>query len=220
MYMLKRKSAPYFFRAFTLIEMLVTVSIMTVILGITLSGGPQALLRLSLAEVTYSTELLLRESQLQGSAINSINGEIGGVGLFFTNSSTTNVVKFKDRIDPTIVHSIGIGNGIYDTTPVDELDMRHILLNKHRITRLCVSTGVDPFICNAEGALTINDLTVSFTRPSQTAFIYINNSTTTAYSAGCIQIDSIKAPLPGYVRSIMVYRSGMISKKIGPCTTP
>ena len=204
-------------KGFTLIELLVTVSIMAVILGITLSGGPQALMRLSLSDATYATELYIREAQLQGSAINSINSTFGGAGVFFDLASSTQVSKFKDRIDPSIVHSIGIGNGLYDQSPIDELDVRQIIVGRHTIAKLCVRTGTAPFTCNEENVPPISNLTISFTRPSQNTQIYINNSTTTNYSAACVQVNSLKAPAPGYVRSIIIYRSGMITKKLNTC---
>lgn len=215
--MVCKHSTRFTLRAFTLIELLVSVSIMGVILGITLSGGPQALIRLSLSDTAYATELYIREAQLQGSAINSLNDTYGGAGVYFDLASTTKVSKFRDRVDLSIKHSIGIGNGLYDQSPIDELDVRQILMAKHRIAKLCVKSGVGAFICNDANVPPVTNLTISFTRPSQNTQIYINNSTTTNYTAACIQIDSIKAPDPGYVRSILVYRSGMITKRLNSC---
>lgn len=215
--MIRKKSKMFSQGGFTLIELLVTVSIMAVILGITLSGGPQALMRLSLSDATYAAELYIREAQLQGSAINSINDTYGGAGVYFDLASSTYVSKFRDRVDPSIVRSIGVGNGLYDQSPIDELDVRQIIVGRHTVAKLCVRQGVDPFTCNENNVPPINNLTVSFTRPSQNTQIYINNSTTTNYSAACIQIDSLKAPTPGYVRSILVYRSGMIMKRLNTC---
>ncbi len=204
-------------QAFTLIELLVSISIMAIILGITLSGGPQAIMRLSLSDATYTAELSIREAQLQGSAINSLNDTYGGAGVYFDLASTTYVSKFRDRVDPTIKHSIGVGNGLYDQSGVDELDVRQVIAAKHRVAKLCVRSGVGAFVCNDANVPPISNLTISFTRPSQNTQIYINNSTTTNYGAACIQIDSLKAPAPGYVRSILVYKSGMITKRLNGC---
>lgn len=215
--MIRKLFTSFTLQAFTLIELLVSVSIMAIILGITLSGGPQALLRLSLADATYAAELQIREAQLQGSAINSLNDTYGGAGVYFDLASTTYISKFRDRVDPTISHPIGVGNGLYDQSPIDELDVRQVLMAKHTVSKLCVRTGVGAFVCNETNVPPIKNLTISFKRPSQNTQIYINNSTTTNYTAACIQIDSLKAPAPGYVRSILVYRSGMITKRLNSC---
>ncbi len=204
-------------RGFTLIELLVSVSIMAIILGITLSGGPQALMRLSLADNTYAVELLVREAQLQGSAVNSVSGTYGGAGVFFNRVTSGDVIKFKDRVDPTIAHPIGVGNGLYNLSGLSELDTTYKITNKHRITTLCVATSTPPFVCNTSNNPPIDTLTISFTRPSQSARIYVNGATTTSYGAACIQVDSIRSPQAGYVRSVVVYKSGMITKRSGTC---
>lgn len=206
-------------RAFTLIELLVSVSIMTMILGITLSGGPTAIMRLSLSDNVYATELILREAQLQGSAVSSLNDTFGGAGVIFDLASPTIVTKFRDRVDPAIPHAIGIGDGLYQTSPVSEFDSFKKITGNHKITNVCVTQTVPPFVCNAANTPSIDTLTISFTRPKQGANIYVNSSTAINYSAACIQVDSLRAPAQGFVRSIIVYRSGMILKKIGTCAS-
>lgn len=217
--MLARK-APFVLltkRGFTVVELLVCVAIMIIILGITLSGGPQAIMKVTLSDNTYNTELMLREAQLQGSAINSVGNLYGGVGVYFNLASSSQVLKFKDIIVPDVTRPIGIGNGLYEQTPTDEKEVVFKLSNNHKVGKLCVATGVAAFVCNDEVGPPIKTLTVSFNRPKQTAHIYINDATTTDFTSACIQLDSFRSPLPGYVRSILVYRSGMITKKLGTC---
>ncbi len=191
---------------------------MAMILGITMSGGPQSLMRISLAENTYQAELLIREVQLQGSSINSLNNTFGGAGVFFNRASSSQILKFKDRAiaDPT--RAISIGNGLYDTIPINEKESLQMITNKHAIGKLCVATTAPSvFFCNTANSPAINTLTVSFTRPKQAAHIYINNSTSTDYAAACIQFDSFRSPEPGFVKSILVYKSGMITKRTATC---
>lgn len=208
-------------KGFTLVELTISMGVMAMILGITMSGGPQSIARISLADNTYQTELLLREVQLQGSSINSVNNTFGGAGLFFNRATSTQVLKFKDRaiVDPT--RAISIGNGLYDQTPIDEMSSILRTSNRNIVGKLCVATTSPPvFYCNEENnpvIPTIDTLTVSFNRPKQAAHIYINNSTSTDYAAGCIQFDSSRSPAKGYVKSILVYKSGMITKKADTC---
>ena len=55
---------------------MVSIGIMAIVLGISISGAPSAIMRLALSDNTYQTELLIREAQLQGSAINSVNDTV------------------------------------------------------------------------------------------------------------------------------------------------
>ena len=203
---------------FTLIELLVSISIMSIILGITFSGGPQAIMRLSLGDNAYQVELMIREAQLQGSAINSFDDVFGGVGVFFNRASSSEVLKFKDIIDPSIKKAIGIGNGLYDVTDMlDEKEVKYSLSNNHRIGKLCVATSTFPLMCNDDYVPHINTLTISFNRPKQLAHIYVNGATSTDYTLACIQIDSLRSPTPGYVRSLYIYKSGMLTKEVNVC---
>jgi prepilin-type N-terminal cleavage/methylation domain-containing protein len=207
-------------KGFTLIELLVSIGVMSIVLGVTMSGGPQAIARLALADDTSKTELLLREVQLQGSSINSVNNTFGGAGLFLDRATSTTVLKFKDRAIADVYRFIDIGDGLYSSAPVNEMESIILLAKRNRISKLCVATtSPSVFYCNAENTTigTINTLTVSFNRPKQEAHMYINNSTTTDFSAACIQLDAPNAPGQGYTRAIFVYKSGMITKKVAAC---
>lgn len=207
-------------KGFTLTELLISITIMSVIMGITLSGGPQTIMRLSLADNAYKTELLIREVQLQGSAINSVNNIYGGTGIFFSRSTPDQIIKFKDRVDPTIIRAIGIGNGKYDVVPINEQESVITITNNHRVGKLCVALGLNSLSCNADNLHSvpvINTLTISFIRPKQIAHIYVNGDTSIDYSSACMQFDSMRSPLPGYVKSVFVYKSGMITKNQGTC---
>lgn len=207
-------------KGFTLVELLVSIGVMAIVLGVTMSGGPQAIARLSLADNTYTAELLLRETQLQGSSVNSVNNTFGGAGLFFDRATSTIVLKFKDRSILDVYRFISIGDGLYESTPTDEKESIMTLTNRNHIGKLCVATtSPSVFYCNAENSTigTINTLTVSFNRPKQTAHMYINNSTTTDFAAACIQFDAPNSPGQGYVKALLVYKSGMITKKTATC---
>lgn len=207
-------------RGFTLVELLVSMGVMAAILGITMSGGPQSISRISLADNTYQVELLLREAQLQGSSINSLNNTFGGAGLYFNLATSTKTLKFRDRAivstDPS--KAISVGDGLYSDSPIDEKDSFLITTNQNVIGKLCVATtSPSVFFCNTLNTPDIKTLTVSFSRPKQTAHIYINNSTSTDFAAACIQFDARRSPEHGYVKSLYVYKSGMITKKAKIC---
>jgi prepilin-type N-terminal cleavage/methylation domain-containing protein len=210
-------------RGFTLVELLVSISIMAIILGITFSGGPQATTRLSLSDNNSQIELMIREAQLQGSAVNSVNGTFGGVGIFFDRATSSQVLKFRDIVDPTIQKAIGVGNGLYDASlssgvpPIFEKDSIFLMTNRNRIQKLCVATSTSPVMCNDTYTPHVNTLTVSFNRPKQTAHIYVNGTTSIDYTFACIQIYPVGASTTDFVRSVAVYGSGMVTKAASPC---
>lgn len=224
-FLLSKKYTHLFFikRGFTLIELLVSIAVMTIILGITTSGAPQAAMKLVLTDNVYKAELVIREAQLQGSAVSSFDGQYGGMGVFLDIATSSSVLKFHDKIDPLITAPIKIGDGLYDQSVIaSEKDSVFFLAKNNRVGKLCVASGTPDFYCN-DGATglpierDIKTLTVSFSRPKQTAHIYVNGDKAVDYKSACIQFDAPQSPQVGYVRSILVYRSGMITKKVGTC---
>lgn len=208
---------PFSIRAFTLIELMVSVSIMTIVLGITLMQRPEATIKLSLADVISSAELMVREAQLQGSAVNSLNDTYGGAGFFLNLASSSQALRFRDRVDESIPSTLGIGNGLYESTPLNEQSEILEFMRGNKVKKLCVSTGTSTFFCNEENDPQIRTLTVSFNRPSPNANIYINSSKDVNYVSACAQFETLKAPNQGHVRSLFIYRSGVVTKTLTPC---
>ncbi len=208
---------PLSIRAFTLIELMVSVSIMTIVLGITLMQRPEATIKLSLADVISSAELMVREAQLQGSAVNSLNDTYGGAGFFLNLATSSQALRFRDRVDDSIPSTLGIGNGLYESTPLNEQTEILEFMRGNKIKKLCVSTGTSTFFCNEENDPQIRTLTISFNRPSPNANIYINSSKDINYVSACAQFESLKAPNQGHVRSLLVYRSGVVTKTLTSC---
>jgi prepilin-type N-terminal cleavage/methylation domain-containing protein len=204
-------------KGFTLVELMVSITVMLIIIGITLSGGPQSISRVKLADDVYRSELMLREIQLQGSAVNSLNGVFGGAGVFFDRATSTEILKFKDKVDISLLKAIGTGNGLYDSNNSEVSDV-FMLATKNKIVRLCVATSSpENFSCNSDNLPIVNTLTVSFSRPKQTAHIYINGATTTDFISACVQFEGPQSITAQNSRSLLVYQSGMITKKNGTC---
>lgn len=208
-------------KAFTLVELLVSMSIMTLVMGITLMQRPEATIKLALADGVSSVELLIREAQLQGSAVNSVDNQFGGAGVFFSTSTSNKIIRFRDRVsDPDV--DLGVGDGVYNVSGdinIPSIETAEVLDFKkgNKVKKLCVSDGLAALSCGSFKDITFNTLNVSFSRPSQKANIFVNG-TDTNFTSGCIQIESLKAPNQGHIRSVYVYKSGVITKQIGPCS--
>ncbi len=204
-------------KAFTLIELMVSVGIMTLVLGITLMQKPEATLRLSLADSMNSLELTLRQAQLQGSAVNSVTGLYGGAGVYLDLGTSTKALRFRDRIDTNIPSTLGVGDGLYNQGAFGEREEELNFLRGNKIKKICVSMSTSTFLCNDAHDPEIKNLTLSFKRPNPTVNIYINNTTDISYGSACIQLETLKAPGPGHVRSLYVYQAGIMSKRMSDC---
>lgn len=206
-------------QGFTLIELLVSVAIMVIMTAVLLGKYPEATMKITLANANSALVLLVHEAQQRGSSVDSMNNSLGGYGIYFNRATPADVILFGDRINASTlnVQGLPIGNGLYDTGPINEAKSSTHLQSKYSYEKLCVGSTTAPlsqapngFLCNATSSPVINTLTVSFSRPSQVAHIYINNSTTTDFASACIQLYSPKSPEAGHIRSLKVYHSGMV----------
>lgn len=224
---------------FTLVELMVSLFIMSVSTSLLLANYPDSTIRLTLLNNTHTTSLLIREAQIRGSAIDSGGNDVGGYGVFFNSVTPSKVILFNDNTKDLTGFSLGkkntagfdIGDGLYNTN-VSLDDIKSTIQFKDGFTfkKLCVGSSTAPYaiapygyICNGnnlgiDGISSINSLTISFVRPNQTAHIYINNSTENDFPSACIQLYSPKSPETGHIRSVEVYHSGMIATRVLPCS--
>jgi hypothetical protein len=217
---MKSLRLPLYLRAFTLVELSISLGVIAVLTFILLSQYPETSTRLTLVNASHTTSLLLREAQVRGSAIDSMNSSLGGYGVYFSLASTSNLILFGDTVDSSVPKPFGItvGNGIFENgTPLNETKSITTLPTRYVIRKLCVGIGF-PFTCNANHNPPITSLTVSFTRPNPAPSLYINNATSSSpVAAACIELVSPRYPLSGHVRNVQVFNSGMIRNDIGTC---
>lgn len=211
---LKKKNV----NGFTLTELLIALAIMLSMTAMLLGKYPESSMKITLANANSSLSLFVREAQMRGSSVDSASDTLGGYGIFFDRATTTDVILFGDRIDDTIptTRDMPVGNGLYDKIPVDEKKDSKPLPSGYSYKKLCVASTtaslIDApygFVCNATSTPIIETLTISFTRPSQVAHIYVNSDRSVEYISACIELYSPKSPAIGHVRSLRVYHSGM-----------
>ncbi len=198
-------------KGFTLLELLMSISIMGIMTVIFFVRYPETVKRLTLANLTHSAAFIVHEAQVRGSAVDSVNSSVGGYGVYVDLASPNKIILFGDLVDGTMSpYQIYVGDGLYDSSPTDEAKTTTNLPYGYTIAKLCVGSGF-PFSCNTENNPAITSLTFSFTRPSPQPHIYVNNVVgSETISAGCMEFHSLLAPLPGHVRSIQVFSSGII----------
>ncbi len=216
---MKSLQAPAFARAFTLVELMVSLAVIMILTGILLYRYPETAVRLTLANMSHTVSLLIREAQVRGSAIDSLNSSLGGYGVYASLTSPGQLVLFGDTVDASVPkpYGITIGDGIFQSgSPINETKSTTLLPSRYVIKKLCVGTGF-PFTCNSANTPAISSLVISFTRPNPIPNIYVNNVTSINYTAACIELRSPQAPLSGHIRNVQIFSSGMIRNDIGRC---
>lgn len=211
------RKARLFVRAFTLVELSISIAVISLLTVILLGQYPETAVRLTLTNVAHKVSLLAREAQVRGSAVDSANKSLGGYGIYVSLASPGQVLLIGDLVETTSQYNeITVGNGLYDFTPVDEAKSLALFPSGYTISKLCVGTGF-PFTCNTANTPSITSLAISFVRPDPRAVIYVNNTAGTPASAACIELRSPRAPLSGHIRSVQVYNSGRIVNVLGKC---
>ncbi len=202
-----------------MVEIMISLTIMVMMTALLLYNYPESAVRITLINSIHSVALLAREAQVRGSAIDSVNTSLGGYGIKVTIPANANApsqaILFGDTVGTNVFSSYGlpIGNGLYETTPIDETKSIVTLPARYMITKLCV--GQSPSTCSTVSGTSI---IISFTRPSPLANIYLNGSQTVNYSKACIEMQSPRAPAVGHTRSVEVYNSGMIRTALTGCS--
>lgn len=219
---------------FTLVEVMVAMFIMSVSTALLLSNYPDSTIRLTLLNSTHDLALLIREAQIRGSAVDSADATVGGYGVFINSATATKSILFSDSIDNVdaiiVKNSAGlaIGDGLFDRAYSPDDTLKRTLTLKDRFTyeKLCVASSTaseyitdptKPFLCDTVNTVPITTLTVSFTRPSQVAHMYINNNIQNDFSAACVELYSPKSPSPGHTRSVRILHSGVITTSTKTC---
>lgn len=208
-------------RGFTLVELTISLAIIMVLTTILLWRYPETSIRLTLANMTHTVALLVREAQLRGSAIDSVNSSLGGYGVYLERSNPARLVLFGDTVDAAMdmPYGIPVGNGLYEASaPLSETKTTTDLSAGYVVEKLCIGQGF-PFTCGSVSGTTINSLTISFTRPMPQPSMYINGSKSVNYAAACIELRSPRAPLSGHIRSVQVFSSGIIRTDNAKCDT-
>lgn len=219
---------------FTLIEVMVAMFIMSVSTMLLLSNYPDSTVRLTLLNYTQSLTLLAREAQIRGGSVDSGAVIIGGYGIHIDNATNSQAILFSDSVEDGLGNVIGlnpaglsIGDGLFDRTvsPGDTLKSTLVLKPGFVIKKTCVASSTaseylsspKPFLCSTVNGIPIRSLTVSFMRPSQAAHVHINGENVNDFDSACIELYSPKSPIPGHIRSVQVFHSGVIISTARVC---
>lgn len=178
-------------KAFTLVEVLVVMSIFVTVSIMVLAGGASGRGTLLLTNVGYELGVMLRQAQSYGVAVRGEGGDFDvGYGIHATGLNGGTITFFSD-IDQDKQYSSGVDTVIETLAfpPGIELD------------RVCVLNNSGQPDCSTSSALV-----VTFQRPNPEAVIRVAGATA-EYPIGQFYLKSTQ----GYEQLVEIYTTGQIS---------
>lgn len=164
----KQKSA-----GFTLVELLVTISMFVIVTGVVLVNSNKFSSTILLNNFAYDVALTIKQAQSFG--VNVREGVSGSFnypyGVYFnteTSVGKTSFILFNDTTGPSGPNNTY--DGLMTSCPTDSLEciQRYTMTRGTYIKSIC--TGLDEINCQS-----VNNLSVLFKRPDPTALIYSGN---------------------------------------------
>ena len=189
-------------RGFTLVELLVTITMFVILTGVVLVNSNQFDNSVLLHNFSYDVVLTIKQAQSYGvsvresslGAFNTLPNQ--GYGVYFDlNQSNKNFVLFND-----VAGSDGYGNpnqmydGSITSCPVDSLEclQKYSMRNGTFVQKISV--------CTATNCIDASDLSILFYRPKLDANIFAHSS-----------LDGSLITSPSYAQIILSSTNGMTS---------
>lgn len=207
-------------RGFTLVELLVTISILLIITMVAVTGQSTFNQSILLNDTSYTVALSAREAQSLGLSSRKFAGvQNGGYGIHFTNASPTksytvfadiNAIASQPSWCPIIATSTPeqkSGNCLYDGA--GETFQTFDLTRGFTISDFCGKYGAT-LTCASSGSTPIQSLDITYLRPNTVAIITGITGTGTKVQFSCAQI-YIKSPTSGTTQTIRMSGLGEIS---------
>ncbi len=182
-------------RGFSLIELLVALSILTVISTVVLANHTRFNNSVLLGSLAYDIGLSIREAQVYGLSVREYSADFQvGYGVHFSDPNT-----YLFFVDTNL-------NQKYDGEGVDAIVKSYSVSRGHQIVRFCGVTAAGVERCS-DSATPITYLDIVFTRPDPDAVMTSNEAG--LYSRSIITVSSVT----GDERSVEVASTGQISVK-------
>ena len=213
-------------RGFTLVELMVVLTIIMVITVVVLVSQSSFNKTLILANTAYDVALTLRSAETYGLGSRAFGTTVNaGYGIHFESGTPGSFTLFADRYPAPSVSSVchpindasapnaQSGNCSYEPNQGEKVTS-YTLGNGITIRDFC-AYALGSWSCAAAHGGGLTSLDIVFARPNPEPFISVNGSYTTALpiTAACITLTS---PQEG-LQYISVGSSGQITANAAPC---
>lgn len=214
MWIFSQQSRTSFKAGFTLIELMVVISLMVVITGLLLFRQSKFNSSTILRALTYSAALTVRQAQLYGTSVReSINTSGGSTfssnyGVYYSSGSTANYTLFADTLSNDGVYTNASGNcASGEDCPVKT----YRLPNNYSLSKFCgvlASDATGNTTHCSTGGSPITWMTVYFTRPNtDSQFKTSASGVDGAYSKAVLTVSAAD----NNFRNIIITTTGQIS---------
>jgi prepilin-type N-terminal cleavage/methylation domain-containing protein len=179
---------------FTIVELIVTTSILVIVTTLIFANYPKFRENVSLKKTAQETALAVRQAQTYGLGVREFQQGTGifpGYGVHFDIASPDSFILFADLN----------GNNAYDEVlPKEDVESFKIQTGE-KISDLCVKVKMFP-----PGTCSFDAMDIIFFRPKPTVIIKADNSDYSDFDA------EIKIVSPGgQIKTIVILSSGQIS---------
>jgi len=188
-------------RAFSLIELLVVISIFSLISLVILANHSNFNSSVLLDSLAYDSALSVRQAQVFGISVRqsaALPGQFQiGYGVHFQKTTPTQYILFADLNK----------NKKYDGTPTDSIVETYTIGQGHSIPKFCAYT-ISTANCSDDASSPITFLDITFLRPSPDAS-FTTDKTGITYSRATFTLSSGN----GNTRTVSVATTGEVSVK-------
>jgi prepilin-type N-terminal cleavage/methylation domain-containing protein len=193
---IKKPIRSFFQKGFSLVELLVTISIFAILTVIILTQNAQFNGTILLNNLAFDVALSVRQAQVYGLSVRQSTSSTPfdvGYGVNFDITNPTSYILFAD----------GNNNSRYDTSPSEALNV-FTVNHADKISSLCGTDSAGAQTCSSGGVLT--RLTIVFKRPNLDAQISSN------VAGGVYQTATITVSSPNNnTRTVSIASTGQIS---------
>ncbi len=181
---------------FSMVEMLISIAIITVLLGVVVFSYRSSSDKLALDAAAQEVAIAIRQAQVYGLSVREDAPSGGnfnyGYGVYFNPvSSPSDYYLFIDRNNSNVYESA--------SSPTEQVE-RFTLRNGVQITSICKGSGV----CYSSGSATFN---VKFIRPTPIARLTITDNLNQVTYEPISASVKLTSPL-GLQKSVIVYKAG------------
>ncbi len=200
----------FFFKGFTLLELLVSIGIIGLITAVVVFNQKDFSDQVSLSNVANEIDLQIREAQVYGTSVREYSGSFSnayGVSFNIGNNGSSNS-SFISFVDNQSVNGFYDSPGSCSPGSTSECLGRINLLRGNTITKICADKTGNPPSCSPAN---IGRVDITFLRPSPEAKIFFfnpgGNPFIPNYDSVSIELTSPK----GKKMNVKVYTSGQIA---------